>query len=82
VQGILQAYWTAYKAFGLALYAELAYHRKVWTYHERMVELVARGEFEAGRQALEEHMALLRYRSIPEEDLPKKESSPIYHFFE
>jgi DNA-binding FadR family transcriptional regulator len=85
VQGVLRAYWAAYKAFGLALYAELAYHRKVWMYHERMVEHVARGEFEAGRQALEEHMTLLRYRSgVDEEaaDRPVKESSPIYHFFE
>lgn len=82
VQGILQAYWTAYKAFGLALYAELSYHRKVWTYHEQMVDHVARGEFEAGRQALEEHMTLLRYRAVPEPDVSKKEPSPIYHFFE
>ncbi len=39
VQGILEAYWAAYKAFGLALYAELSYHREVWDYHERMVSV-------------------------------------------
>ncbi len=62
VQGILEAYWTAYEAFGLALYAELSYHHEVWDYHERMVEYVACGDFDAGHQALREHMQLLRYQ--------------------
>lgn len=62
VQGILEAYWAAYEAFGLALYAELSYHHEVWDYHERMVECVARGDFDAGHQALREHMQLLRYQ--------------------
>lgn len=62
VQGIFEAYWAAYEAFGLALYAELSYHREVWDYHERMVECVAQGDFEAGYQALREHMQLLRYQ--------------------
>jgi len=61
VQGILEAYWAAYKAFGLALYADLSHHREVWDYHERMVEAVARGDIEAGYEALREHMTLLRY---------------------
>ncbi len=65
VQGILEAYWAAYKAFGLALYADLSYHREVWDYHERMVECVAAGDFDAGLQALREHMILLRY--LPDE---------------
>lgn len=65
VQGILEAYWAAYKAFGLALYADLSYHREVWDYHERMVEYVAAGDFDAGLQALREHMTLLRY--LPEQ---------------
>lgn len=62
VQGIFEAYWAAYEAFGLALYAELSYHREVWDYHERMVECVAQGDFDAGYQALREHMQLLRYQ--------------------
>lgn len=65
VQGILEAYWAAYKAFGLALYADLSYHRDVWNYHERMVECVASGNYDAGLQALCEHMDLLRY--MPEQ---------------
>lgn len=65
VQGILEAYWIAYKAFGLALYADLSYHREVWDYHERMVECVAQGDFDAAHRALYEHMLLLRY--MPEQ---------------
>jgi DNA-binding FadR family transcriptional regulator len=65
VQGILEAYWAAYQAFGVGLYAELSYHHEVWDYHERMVECVARGDFDGGHQALRDHMTLLRHR--PEE---------------
>jgi DNA-binding FadR family transcriptional regulator len=82
VQGILQAYWAAYQAFGLALYADIAYHREVWDYHERMVECVARGDFDGGHCALREHMGLLRYRSEQDESLSEERSSPITHFFE
>lgn len=64
VLGILEAYWAAYRAFGLALYADLSYHHEVWDYHDRMVECVARGDIEGGYQALRDHMALLRY--VPE----------------
>ncbi len=62
VLGILEAYWAAYEAFGLGLYAELSYHHEVWDYHERMVEYVASGDFDAGYQALRDHMQLLRYQ--------------------
>ncbi|MCD4685818.1 MAG: FCD domain-containing protein [Anaerolineae bacterium] len=87
VQGILEAYWTAYKAFGLALYADLSYHREVWDYHERMVECVARGDFDAAHRALHEHMQLLRY--LPEHhntdgraSKSSERSSSIRSFFE
>ncbi len=89
VQGILQAYWEAYQAFGLALYADISYHREVWDYHERMVDCVARGDFDGGHCALQEHIGLLRYRSEDYEspDVLKpheaqERSSPIIHFFE
>lgn len=92
VQGILEAYWTAYEAFGLALYADLAYHREVWDYHERMVECVAQGDVDGGHQALRDHMTLLRYRSdettAADPDASEapgnsiERASPTYHFFE
>lgn len=77
VQGLLGAYWEAYKAFGLAIYADLSYHREIWSYHSRMVEYVAKGDYEGGRQALKEHMALLRYVTGQETKPPVK-----FHFFE
>ena len=85
VQGILEAYWEAYEAFGLALYADLSYHHEVWDYHERMVECVARRDFDGGLEALREHMTLLRY--LPDqgnnsESESTERLSSIRHFFE
>jgi DNA-binding FadR family transcriptional regulator len=88
VQGLLEAYWTAYEAFGLALYADLSYHREVWDYHERMIECIAQGDIEGSYQALNDHMLLLRYLpnqtnqgdQISEEALGQ--SSQNYHFLE
>ncbi len=85
VQGLLEAYWIAYEAFGIGLYAELSYHREVWAYHEHMVECIARGDFEAGRQALQEHMELLRHvpdQAARSDPSPVQEAAPIYHYFE
>jgi DNA-binding GntR family transcriptional regulator len=62
VTGFLETYWDAYDAFGLNLYAELSYHRKVWDYHEQMVDAIKAGDFEGGKQLLVEHIALLRHR--------------------
>ena len=80
VLGLLEAYWAAYKAHGLALYAELSYHREVWDYHERMVECVARKDFEAGRRALKEHMELLRH--MPQQAPSDAAPPSIRHMFE
>ena len=83
VQGILEAYWAAYKAFGLALYAELSYHREVWDYHERMVDCLANGDFEGSHRALSEHMTLLRYSPDQAEPGSTERASPsIYQHFE
>ncbi len=83
VQGLLEAYWITYEAFGLALYADLSHHREVWQYHERMVDCVAQGDFDTGYQALKEHMALLRY--VPDQtsqEVTTENPAPIHHFFE
>ncbi len=84
VQGILNAFWTAYQAFGLALYADLSYHREVWDYHERMVDCAARGDLDGSHTALREHMELLRYQpdqSVSADELTER-APPITHFFE
>ncbi|HMK08178.1 MAG TPA: FCD domain-containing protein [Anaerolineales bacterium] len=65
VRALLEAYWEAYEAVGLSLYADYAYLHEVWTYHESMVAAIRRGDPEAGLQALVRHTGLLRTRSVP-----------------
>lgn len=65
VTGILEAYWAAYEAVGLNLYADLRYLMNVWEYHRKMVEAICRGDYAAGYQALIEHTDLLQQRSQP-----------------
>ncbi len=63
VAGILEAYWDAYEAVGLNMYAgSIDYLHEVWGYHARMVESICNGNYEAGRQALIEHIDLLAQR--------------------
>jgi DNA-binding FadR family transcriptional regulator len=68
VSGILEAYWEAYEAVGLNLYAGYTYLDEVWTYHQRMVDGICSGDLEAGYQALLEHTDLIRHRVIESED--------------
>jgi DNA-binding FadR family transcriptional regulator len=68
VSGILEAYWEAYEAVGLNLYAGYAYLDEVWSYHQRMVDGICSGDLEAGHQALLEHTDLIRHRVIESED--------------
>lgn len=68
VSGILEAYWEAYDAVGLNLYAGYAYLDEVWTYHQRMVDGICSGDLEAGYQAMLEHTDLIRHRVVESED--------------
>jgi DNA-binding FadR family transcriptional regulator len=63
VTGLLEAYWAAYEAVELNAYADLAYLREVWTYHERIVQAIAAGDPEASLAAFIEHTTLLRTRA-------------------
>jgi DNA-binding FadR family transcriptional regulator len=72
VLGILEAYWDAYEAVGLNVYADYSYLERVWEYHQAMVEAICRKDFQAGFQALEEHTDLIYQR--PES---KPERSPV-----
>jgi DNA-binding FadR family transcriptional regulator len=65
VRDLLEAYWEAYEAVGLSVYADYAYLHEVWTYHEAMVRAIRSGDTEAGLQALVRHTGLLRARSAP-----------------
>ncbi len=62
VHGILEAYWEAYEAVGLAMYADYKYLQDVWQFHEQMVAAVCSGDYTAGYQALIKHMDLLYHR--------------------
>jgi DNA-binding FadR family transcriptional regulator len=65
VIGILEAYWEAYEAVGLNLFAEYSYLEKVWNYHQLMVDSICTEEYESGYQALVEHKDLLFHRPLP-----------------
>lgn len=62
VQGILQTYWETYEAIELNRYADYAYHETVWQYHEKIVDLLAAGEYEESLKTFIEHTQLLRYQ--------------------
>jgi DNA-binding FadR family transcriptional regulator len=68
VSGILEAYWEAYEAVGLNLYAGYRYLEEVWTYHQQMVDGICNGDLDAGYQALVEHTDLIRHRVVGRED--------------
>lgn len=59
VFGILQAYWDAYEAVGLNVFTDYNYLTEVWTYHQKMVDSICNGNFEAGYKALAEHSDLI-----------------------
>ena len=63
VTGLLEAYWEAYEAVGLNMYAgSIDYLHEVWGYHARMVESIWNGNYEDGRDALIKHVELLAHR--------------------
>lgn len=68
VQGLLEAYWDAYEAVGLNLYADYFYLEEVWGYHQRMVDGIITGDLVAGYQALLEHTDLIHHRVIHPEN--------------
>lgn len=68
VSGILEAYWEAYEAVGLNLYAGYQYLEEVWTYHQHMVDSICSRDLDAGYQALIDHTDLIRHRVIEAED--------------
>lgn len=67
VTGILEAFWEAYEAVGLNLYADYSYLQEVWGYHQRMVDAICKGDLEAGYNALLVHTDLLRHRAVADE---------------
>ena len=63
VMGLLEAYWDAYEAVGLNVFAGgYEYLQEVWKYHEAMVESICNGDYKAGREALVQHIELIYQR--------------------
>jgi DNA-binding FadR family transcriptional regulator len=63
VTGILEAYWDAYEAVGLNVFAGgYDYLQEVWQYHQEMVEAICNGNYKAGYEALVKHTDLLYHR--------------------
>jgi DNA-binding FadR family transcriptional regulator len=63
VIGVMEAYWSMYEMVGLDVYTDLEYLEMVWAYHQKMVEAICEGNFNAGHLALVEHMDLLSQRN-------------------
>jgi DNA-binding FadR family transcriptional regulator len=64
VTGILEAYWEAYEAVGLNVFAgSYEYLQEVWRYHQKMVDAICSGEYDAGYEALIKHTDLLYHRA-------------------
>jgi DNA-binding FadR family transcriptional regulator len=63
VTGLLVAYWDAYEAVGLNVFAGgYEYLEEVWTYHQKMVDGICKGNYKAGHKALVEHIDLIAQR--------------------
>lgn len=72
VFGILEAFWEAYEAARFNLYSDYKYLQEVWHYHQKMVDALCSGDFEAGYCALLEHTDLLYHHpeATPSPDEP------------
>ncbi|MBI5951350.1 MAG: FadR family transcriptional regulator [Chloroflexi bacterium] len=65
VMGLLEAYWNAYEAVGLNMYAGgVDYLETIWGYHKTMVESICNGNYAAGRKALMTHIDLFASRPL------------------
>jgi DNA-binding FadR family transcriptional regulator len=62
VMGLLEAYWDAYEAVELNRYADYSYHQQVWNYHERILDAICAGDFDAAQTAFIEHTHLLHHQ--------------------
>ena len=63
VTGLLEAYWDAYEAVGLNVFAGgYEYLQEVWQYHAEMVNAICSGNYEAGLEELVKHTDLLYER--------------------
>jgi DNA-binding FadR family transcriptional regulator len=62
VKGVLEAYWDAYEAEGLSVFADYEYLHEVWTYHEGIVNAIVAGDVDEAYRLLVLHTQLLQKR--------------------
>jgi len=62
VLGLLEAYWDAYEAVELNRYADYSYLQQVWDYHERILDAICAGDYDAAQKAFIEHTQLLHHQ--------------------
>lgn len=62
VIGILEAYWDAYEAVEMNRYADYDYLQSVWDYHERILNEICAGRYDAAQAAFVEHIQLIRHQ--------------------
>lgn len=62
VLGLLEAYWDAYEAVELNRYGDFSYHKQVWDYHERILDAICAGDFDAAQKAFIDHTKLLHHQ--------------------
>jgi len=62
VEGLLKSYWDMYELVGLDHFADLSYLKRVWEYHELIIMMISKGEYEKAYQFLEEHINLIYER--------------------
>jgi GntR family transcriptional repressor for pyruvate dehydrogenase complex len=61
-QGILKVYWDVYEAVGLHRYFDYSYYERMWASHRAVVEAIAAGRYEEGKEVLINHFTLLENR--------------------
>ena len=67
VLGLLEAYWDAYEAVEFNTYADYRYLTEVWSYHQRIAEALAAGDYASGKELLMQHMRLLDRMGVAHE---------------
>ena len=64
VLGLIAAYWDAYEAVGLHRYYDLSYFTTMWNWHRKLIDAIAAGEFDQGKDILIRHFTLLEDRLL------------------
>jgi DNA-binding FadR family transcriptional regulator len=65
VSGILEAFWELYEEVGYNLYTDHDYLKRVWDYHQKIVDTIESRNYSLGYKLLVEHISMISQRSKP-----------------